>query len=382
VIIETTCPFCGVGCGMTLDVRDGRVQGTSPMRRHPVSRGQLCAKGWNADKFLHDPGRLTTPLLRRDGRLEPASWDEALRVAAAALRDARSEGGADAVGIISSARATNEDNFAAMKLARLVLGTNNIDHCARICHSPSVAGLSLTLGSGAMTNTIADIDRADCILVIGSDTTENHAIIGARMLEAKARGARLIVVDPRRTRLAEFADLHLQIRAGTDIPLVNGMIQAILAHGWEDRAYLAERCENLDALRIAVESFTPERVSLITGAPSADIVRAAEWYARTRRALLAYCLGVTQHVCGTDNVIALSNLALVTGHVGIEGAGINPLRGQNNVQGACDMGALPDVYSGYQPVSSAAALSHRSRCKARRRRVECAPSSSWARTRW
>jgi formate dehydrogenase major subunit len=349
-MISTVCPFCAVGCGMTLDVREGRVQAVSPMASHPVSRGQLCAKGWNAEKFIRDPDRLTQPLLRRRGNLEPASWDAAIDAASRAIAVAIEEGGPDATGVISSARATNEDNFAAMKFARAVLGTNNIDHCARICHSPTVSGLALTLGSGAMTNSIADLDHADCVLVIGADVTENHPIIGARMLQAKARGARLIVVDPRRIRLTGFADLHLRLRLGTDIPLVNGMIHAILANGWEDRAFLAERCENVGALRASVASFTPERAAALTGVPARDIVKAAEWYARTPRAFLAYCLGLTQHVCGTENVIALSNLALVTGHVGREGAGINPLRGQNNVQGACDMGALPDLLSGYQPV--------------------------------
>lgn len=354
-VIHTTCPFCAVGCGMGLDVEEGRVTGVQPLHDHPVSRGQLCAKGWNAEKFVSHPARLTTPLLRRGRQLEPVSWDTAMTAAADALRAAQRHGGTDAVGVISCARATNEDNFAAMKFARAVLGTNNVDHCARICHAPSVAGLSRTLGSGAMTNSISDVDRADLLLVVGSDTTENHAIIGARMLQAKARGARLIVVDPRRTRLAEFADLHLQLRLGTDIPLITGMLHAIFSHGWEDRSYLAERCEGADALRAAVAGFPPERVERITRVPARDIVEAARWYATTPRAFLAYCLGITQHVCGTDNVIALSNLALVTGHVGIEGAGINPLRGQNNVQGACDMGALPDVYSGYQRVADAGA---------------------------
>ena len=351
----TTCPFCGVGCGLVLGVADGRVTDVRPCVGHPVSRGQLCAKGWNAEKFLTDPERLTRPLVRRGAHLEPVSWDVALAAAAEALAAARREAGADAVGVIASARATNEDNFAAMKFARAVLGTNNIDHCARVCHSPSVEGLRRTLGSGAMTNSIADLERADCLLVVGSDTTENHPIIGARLLEAKARGARLIVVDPRRIRLAAFADLHLQLRLGTDIPLVNGMIHAIFAHGWEDRAYLAARCENIEALRASVADFTPERIAAVTGVPAADIVEAARWYATTPRAALVYGIGVTQHVCGTENVIALSNLALVTGHVGVESAGINPLRGQNNVQGACDMGALPDVYSGYQRVADAAA---------------------------
>jgi formate dehydrogenase (coenzyme F420) alpha subunit len=349
----TTCPFCGVGCGMILrEDTEGRVA-SHPLAGHPVSRGQLCAKGWNAGASVRHPERLTSALLRRGSLLVPVPLEDALAAAAEALTAARNEGGADAVGVISSARATNEDNFAAMKFARAVIGTNNVDHCARVCHSPSVAGLSRTLGSGAMTNSIADLGEADCLLVIGSDTTENHPIIGARMLEAKERGARLFVVDPRRTRLARAADVHLQIRLGTDISLINGMIRLIFENGWEDARFLAERCDGVARLRASVAAFTLERVAGTTGAPAEGIREVTRAYATTRRAALAYCLGITQHVCGTENVIALSNLALVTGHVGMEGAGINPLRGQNNVQGACDMGALPDVFSGYQKVGDA-----------------------------
>ena len=350
-MVATVCPFCGVGCGMWLGVEDGRVTDVRPLVGHPVSRGQLCAKGWNAAEFLRDPDRLTTPLVHG----KAVGWDVALDTVADALRAARRDGGEDAVGVIASARGTNEDAFAAMKFARAVLGTNNVDHCARVCHAPSVEGLRRTLGSGAMTNPIADLALADVILVVGSDTTENHAIVGARIIEAKRRGARLVVVDPRRTRLAELADLHLQLRLGTDIPLVNAMIHVIFAHGWEAPAYIASRCENVAALRAAVAESDPERAAALTGVPADAIVRAAEWYATTPRAALVYGIGVTQHVCGTENVIALSNLALVTGHVGVDGAGINPLRGQNNVQGACDMGALPDVYSGYQAVADPAA---------------------------
>ena len=353
--VRTTCPFCAVGCGLVLECDAGRVEAVHPDPRHPVSRGQLCVKGWNAHRFLRASDRLTTPLVRRGDRLVTASWDAALDAAAEAIRSAQEIAGRDGVGVISSARATNEDNYAAMRFARGVLGTNNVDHCARVCHAPSVAGLTRTLGSGAMTNSIADLATADCLLVWGSDTTENHPIIGARLLEAKARGATLIVVDPRHTRLAHFADLHLQLRLGTDIPLANAMLHAIFAQGWEDRPYLAARCEHEAALRASVAAVSLDDAARVTGVPAGDIVAAARAYARTPRGALVYCLGVTQHVCGTENVIALSNLALVTGHVGTAGAGINPLRGQNNVQGACDMGALPDVFSGYQQVTDATA---------------------------
>jgi formate dehydrogenase major subunit len=350
----TTCPFCAVGCGLRLEADDDGVRVRS-LATHPVSRGQLCAKGWNAGAAVLHPERLKSALVRDGDRLVPVPLEHALDAAAEAIGNAIADGGPDAVGIVASARATNEDAWAAMKLARFAIGTNNVDHCARVCHAPSVAGLTRTLGSGAMTNPIADVDQADLLLVVGSDTTENHAIIGARMLHAQARGAKLVVVDPRRTRLARLADLHLQPRLGTDIPLVNGMIRLIFANGWQDEAYLAERCDDVAALRASVEPFTLEHVARVTGLDPAAIASAARLYAQTRRAFLAYGLGITQHVCGTENVVALSNLALVTGHVGVAGAGINPLRGQNNVQGACDMGALPDVLSGYQRVDDEAA---------------------------
>ena len=353
-VTRTTCPFCGVGCGIVLEHDGDRVASVCPDADHPVSRGQLCVKGWNAHRFLADPNRLTRPLVRRGDRLEPVSWDVAVDAVAAAVREAQDIAGSDAVGVLSSARATNEDNYAAMKFARAVLGTNDVDHCARVCHGPSVAGLQRTIGSGAMTNSIDDVAQADCLLVVGSDTTESHPIIGARLLEAKARGARLVVIDPRRTRLTEFADLHLRLRLGTDIPLVTAMLHAVFANGWDAHDYLRSRTHNEAALRRSVLATTPEAAEQITGVPARDIVLAARWYATTPRAAIVYGLGVTQHVCGTENVIALSNLALATGHVGIAGAGINPLRGQNNVQGACDMGALPDVLCGYQRVADAA----------------------------
>ena len=213
-VIPSICTFCGVGCGLGLRVEDGQVIGVEPQPGHPVSQGQLCAKGWATSYAIAPAERITQPLIKEHGRFRPASWDEALARVAEAFQTALDEGGPSAVGVISCARATNEDNYAAQKFARAVLGSNNIDHCARICHSPSVAGLSRTLGSGAMTNSIADIDQADLILVIGADVTENHAMIGARMLRAQARGATLVVIDPRKTRLARLADIHLQLRLG------------------------------------------------------------------------------------------------------------------------------------------------------------------------
>ncbi|MGF1724378.1 formate dehydrogenase subunit alpha [Photobacterium nomapromontoriensis] len=347
--IKTVCPFCGVGCGMYL-TRDGqgRVCGVSPQYDHPISQGKLCDKGWSSVYAISPENRITQPLKRVRDQFVPVSWDEALNAISTSLLDIIDEFGPDAVGVISSARATNEDNYAAQKFARAVLGTNNVDHCARICHSPTVAGLKQVLGSGAMTNSTHDLFETELIVVIGADPTENHSVLGGQIIQAKLAGATLIVVDPRVTRLAKLADLHLQLTPGTNIALINAMIQVILSNDWHDRDFIAERCEGFDALAKQVKHITPESVAAITGVDAGLIRQAAERYSRAERAMILYGMGITQFVSGTNNVIALADLALVCGHIGKPGTGINPLRGQNNVQGACDMGCLPNVYPGYQ----------------------------------
>jgi formate dehydrogenase major subunit len=347
-VIPSICTFCGVGCGLGLRVEQGRVTGVEPLAGHPVSQGQLCAKGWSTSFAIDPASRLTEPLIKEHGRFRTASWEEALARIASELRAAQETGGVDAVGVISCARASNEDNYAAQKFARAVLKTNNIDHCARICHSPSVTGLARTLGSGAMTNSIADIDQADLVLVIGADVTENHAMIGARMLRAQARGAKLIVIDPRKTRLARLADIHLQLRLGSNIALLNGLLQIIFQNGWENAAFLAERCEDITPLRQHLAAITPEQTSAATGIAIDDLVQVARLFSHSPAAFTAYGMGITQFQSGTNNVMAVSSLVLACGQIGRPGTGVNPLRGQNNVQGACDMGCLPNVYPGYQ----------------------------------
>lgn len=349
--VPSICTFCGVGCGIGLRVESGQVIGVEPQSGHPLSQGQLCAKGW-ASSFAIDPhNRLHTPLIKEAGGFRHASWDEALERVARELRLALADVGPDGVGVISCARATNEDNYAAQKFARAVLKSNNVDHCARLCHSPSMAGLGRTLGAGAMSNSIADLDQAEVILVVGADVTENHAMLGARMLKAQARGAKLIVVDPRKTRLARLADIHVQLRVGSNIALFNGLLQIILANGWENQAFLANRCEDIQALRHHLASLTVEQTSAICAVPVTQLLEVAQLYSQARTAYIAYGMGVTQFQSGTNNVIAISNLALACGQIGRPGTGINPLRGQNNVQGACDMGCLPEVFPGYQQVA-------------------------------
>jgi formate dehydrogenase major subunit len=352
-LVSSICPFCGVGCGIGLVTENNRVTGVQPLLAHPISQGQLCSKGWNTAFGINPKDRITHPLIKQHGQFVKVSWEQALSHIADKFSSYISNYGANSVGMISSARATNEDNYAAQKFARAVLKTNNIDHCARICHSPTVAGLKQTLGSGAMTNSIDDVDKADVILVMGADPTENHAIIGGRIMRAKLNGAKLIVIDPRVTRLAEVADLHLQLNIGSNIALLNGLANIILQRGWQNDEFLSKRVEGLNELQQQVANYPLDEVAKITGVDGHKLLETALLYSHANAAFLAYGMGITQFISGTNNVIAVSNLALLCGQIGREGTGINPLRGQNNVQGACDMGCLPNVYPGYQSVAEA-----------------------------
>jgi len=351
----TTCPYCGTGCQFYLVADDaGRLVSVEPSTEHAVSRGQLCVKGWNAFEFVHHPDRLTQPLIRGNGRFEPAAWDEALDLVATRLVDLQKRHGPDSVAFFSSAKTTNEENYLMMKLARAAFHTNNVDHCARLCHSSTVAGLAAAFGSGAMTNSISCMEEADCIFVTGSNTTEQHPLIGTRIMRnVLERGAKLIVSDNRKIRLARFADVHLRPRNGTDVPLLNSMMNVILRERLEDKQFVASRTENYQKLRDVVAEYPPEKGAEICGVTADEIVRAARTFAEADRAMIVYSMGITQHTHGVDNVRSCANLAMLTGNLGRPGTGVNPLRGQNNVQGACDMGALPNVYSGYQKVTEA-----------------------------
>jgi formate dehydrogenase alpha subunit len=350
--IMTVCPYCGCGCGLYLHVKNGRITGTSPSRTHPVNRGSLCVKGWNAHEFATHPDRLKYPLIREGKGLRKATWDEALNLVAARLGEIRTKHGPDSIGILSSAKCTNEENYLMMKFARAVLGTNNIDHCARLCHSSTVGGLAAAFGSGAMTNSISEIADASVLFVIGSNTTEQHPMIGMHMLEAVDRGATLIVADPRRTQIAEFAHIHLRHRSGTDVALLMGIMNVIVSEGLVDADFVRRRTENFDLFEEELKRYPPATVEGITGVKANDIRRVARIYAMEKRSMIFYAMGITQHITGVDNVRACANLVMLSGHIGLPMSGINPLRGQNNVQGACDMGALPNVYSGYQKVTN------------------------------
>ena len=349
--VRTTCPFCGTGCSFDLNVVDGRVVGVTTAEDAPVNGHALCVKGRFHTDMIHSPDRLTTPLIRRSGSLQPATWDEALSLVAKRLEETREQHGTEAFGALSSARCTNEDNWLMQKFVRSVMGTNNIDHCARTCHAPTVAGLASSFGSAAMTNSLDEVEAYDVLFVIGSNTTEAHPVIGGKMKRAARRGAALIVADPRHIELVDHARLWLRLVPGTDAALINGMLNVIINERWADWEFIAKRCDGYDDLWAVVQKYTPEVASDITGVPAGQIRAAAELYTLAQRAGIFYTLGITEHTTGTANVINLANLAMVTGHVGVPHSGVNPLRGQNNVQGACDMGALPNVFSDYRSVT-------------------------------
>ena len=362
----TTCSYCGVGCNFDLNIRDGRLHHVTSNPHAPVNGMHLCVKGRYGFDFVHHPDRLTQPRVRewllnrterpRDedrGKWINVSWDQALNLIAQKFSSIIDESGPDALGIFSSAKCTNEENYLMQKFARQVIGTHNIDHCARLCHSSTVAGLAAAFGSGAMSNTMADIvQQAQALFVIGSNTTEQHPVFGSMLRQAvHQRGAKLIAADPRRIDLTEFAVLHLCHKPGTDIALVNGIMHLIIENGWQDNTFISARTEGYDAFHDSLKKYTPVYVSDITGVPVDAIIEAAEILGTTKPMAVIWAMGITQHTVGTQNVFSLANLQMLTGNMGIPGGGVNPLRGQNNVQGACDLGCLSNVFPGYQHVT-------------------------------
>jgi formate dehydrogenase major subunit len=311
-------------------------------------------KGRYAHAFVHSPDRVTEPMVREGGEWRAVSWDEAIVHVANGLRSAIETHGPDSVGVLASARATNEENYLLQKFARVVLRTNNVDCCARVCHAPSAVALRSVFGTGAATNSFEDIELARTILVCGANATENHPVVGARIKQAARRGAALIVVDPRRIELADYADVHLQPRPGTNLLVLNAMAAAIVEEGLVDDVFVAERVEGLEAFTAHLAAYRPELVADACGVAAGDIRRAARLYATAKPSMAVHGLGVTEHTQGTDGVTAIANLALLTGNVGRRGAGVNPLRGQNNVQGSAHMGCEPDFLTGFTPRSDAA----------------------------
>ncbi|MBN2336253.1 formate dehydrogenase subunit alpha [Candidatus Bathyarchaeota archaeon] len=357
-VVETTCPFCGVGCTLELYVKDNEIVKVRGADDGVENEGSLCVKGRFGYDWVNSPDRLTTPLIKINGDFHPVGWDEALELVASKFNELKAEHGGDALAGLSSAKCTNEENYVFQRFVRAVFGTNNVDHCARLCHAPTVAGLVKAFGSGAMTNGIQEMLGTDCFLVIGSNTTENHPVIAKYIRQAVVdHGAKLIVADPRRIDLVRHADIWLRHRGGTDVALLNGLMNVIIAEGLQDEEFIRSRTENYDEFRETVLRYTPERVKEITGVPEEKLREAAVAFGKAGKASIIFSMGITQHTTGTDNVLSTANLVMLTGNVGRPSTGVNPLRGQNNVQGACDMGALPNVYSGYQSVEDEATRS-------------------------
>jgi formate dehydrogenase major subunit len=343
---RTTCPYCGTGCEMYVGARENHIVAIRPVLDAPVNKGHLCVKGRYAFDFVHAQDRVTEPMIRCGNEWQKVSWDEAVSFVAKSLKRIIEEYGNDSVGVLGSARATNEENYLAQKFSRVVLRTNNVDCCARVCHAPTAAAMKMTLGTGAATNSFDDIEHAQTILVAGANATENHPIIGARIKQAALRGANLIVIDPCRIELADYAKIHLALKPGTNVLLLNAIAHTIVEENLFDETFISNRVDEWKEFQNFIEKFSPEKVADACGIEANLIREAARLYATAKPSMCIHGLGMTEHTQGTDGVMCLVNLALLTGNIGKRGTGINPLRGQNNVQGSAQMGCEPSNLTG------------------------------------
>ncbi len=354
--VLTTCPHCATGCQFYLVVKDNEIVDVMPADG-PSNHGLLCVKGKSGSfDFVNSKDRIKTPLIKNKdtGEFEEATWEEAIKYTADKFMELKAKYGGDSLAGFACSRSANEDIYMVQKMVRTCFGTNNTDNCARVCHSATVAGLAKTLGSGAMTNPIYDITHdVDCIMLVGSNPEEAHPVVGMQIRQAvRRKKTRLIVVDPRDIGLSKHADIHLKIRPGTNVAFANGMMNVIINEGLMDKEYIENFTEDFDKIKELVKDYTPEKVAEICHIDKDKLVEAARMYATANKAPIIYCLGVTEHSTGTEGVMSMSNMALLTGKLGKSGCGVNPLRGQNNVQGACDMGAQPTDYPGYQKVDN------------------------------
>ncbi len=349
--VLTTCPHCATGCQFYLVVKDNTVVNVEPAFG-PSNHNRLCVKGRSGSfDFIHSKDRITKPLIkdRKTGQFKEATWEEAITYTAKRFLEIKEKYGGDSLAGFACSRSSNEDIYMVQKMVRTCFGTNNTDNCARVCHSATVAGLAKTLGSGAMTNPIHDITHdVDCIMLIGSNPEEAHPVVGMQIRLAVKNGTRLIVVDPRDIGLSKQADIHLKIRPGTNVALANGMMHVMIKEDLIDHEYIKENAEGFEELKALVEEYTPKKVGEICHIDPDRLTEAARMYANAKKAPIIYCLGVTEHSTGTEGVMCISDMAVLCGKIGKSGCGVNPLRGQNNVQGACDMGAMPTDYPGYQ----------------------------------
>jgi len=350
--VPTICPYCSCGCGIYLVVKDGKIIGQEPWKEHPINEGSNCPKGKNAYEYIYAKDRLKMPLVRKNGTLQETSWEEALDLIASKLKEATPEN----FGFIASCRNSNEDAYIMQKFARVVMGTNNVEYCGRLCHSAAAAALIPAMGSGAMQTSLPEIELADCFFLAGVNINETFPMVMRRILRAKARGAKVIYTDPRKTATARYlTDIHLQLKSGTDAALINAMMHIILDEGLEDKEFIASKTAGFDELRDSLSKLDLKEAEEITGVPLEKIKEAAITYAKADRACILYDQGMSQHYVGTDNVRNHANLALLCGHAGKPGSGINSMRGQINGEGSGDMGCLCVFYPGFKRVSEESA---------------------------
>ena len=351
--IRTICSYCGVGCNLEVAVKDNQVLSIQAPKDAKVNAGHTCLKGRYAFKFYNHPDRLTTPLIRKKGELVSCDWDEAFSFIANKINQIKTDHGADAVAGISSARCTNEENYLFQKMIRAAVGTNNIDCCARVCHSPTAYGMQQSFGTGAATNSIEDLLFTDAIMLIGANPTAAHPVTGAKIKQAALSGKTLIVIDPVLTELAKLADFHLPLRPGTNLAVFNMIQYFIVKAGLVDQKFIADRCEDYDLFIEKINKLDVDAMAEVSGLDKTLVEKAALAYASARNAMSFHGLGVTEHSQGSKTVMQIANLAMLTGNIGRIGVGVNPLRGQNNVQGAADMGCQPHQGAGYMPMDVA-----------------------------
>ncbi len=383
--VDSTCPYCGVGCAIRYHVdEDLNKVVFAEGREQPGSQKRLCVKGRYGWDYPNNPQRLTVPLIRRDGsypkgalssdvkgegngkrrkaggivdyeevmpHFREATWEEALDLVGEKLRGIHADGGPGAIAGFGSAKCSNEEAYLFQKLIRAGFGTNNVDHCTRLCHASSVAALFEGVGSGAVSTTYGDILNADIAILAGTNTTANHPVASSFFKQAKRRGTKLVVVDPRRERIADHADLYCQLKPGTDVAFYNGVMHEVISLGLIDQEFIAQRTSNYGEVAKTVREYTPERASQICGVPAEDIRTVARWWGEANAGVIYWGMGISQHTTGTDNARCLIAMCAITGHVGRPGTGLHPLRGQNNVQGASDAGLIPMMYPDYQPVN-------------------------------
>jgi formate dehydrogenase major subunit len=364
--VDSACPYCGVGCLLTYNVKDNHILYVEG-RDGPANASRLCVKGRFGFDYVHNPARLTKPMIRKDGvpksaeLLDPekmwdsfreATWEEALDLAGSKLRAIREEHGPKGLAGFGSAKGSNEEAYLFQKLVRTGFGTNNVDHCTRLCHASSVAALLEDVGSGAVSNQVEDVALADVAIVIGSNPTVNHPVAATFMKNAAKNGTKIILMDPRRSDLARHAEYFLQFNGDTDVALLNGLMNVIISEGLANETFIRERTENYEALKENVAEYTPEKIAPITGIEAQTIREVARLYAKANAAMIFWGMGISQHIHGTDNARCLISLALLTGQIGRPGTGLHPLRGQNNVQGASDVGLIPMMFPDYQRVDN------------------------------